>query len=143
MNSKTSWLVEREIVLRNKSIIYSYDEEADVLEIIFQKGGGIGVDLTDHIVLRYNKESQKPLSLILTSFSQLKQPTPFGPLSFPLTPLSNLPSDMQQTIFYILSHFPVNHFLKISGLLLSPDSDPQPITHLEQALEQPFDAVLA
>jgi hypothetical protein len=142
MSNKSDWLIEREVTVDSQTIIYSYDKEGDILEIVFQKGGGIGVDLTENIVLRYNQECREPLSLILTSYSRLVQPTLFGPPSFHLALLGNLPAGMQQVIMDILSSFPVNRFLKLSGLRLSPGGELQPITYLEQPTELPLDEVL-
>lgn len=119
MSKQPDWLIEREITIDGQTIIYSYDRESDILEIIFQKGGGLGVDLSENIVLRYNRERQEPLSLILTDLSRLTQLTPFGPPSFHLAMLNELPADMQQIILGLLSSFPVNRFLKLSGLRLS------------------------
>jgi hypothetical protein len=142
MENKPGWLIEREVTINGQTIICSYDKEGDILEIIFQKGGGLGVDLTENIVLRYNQERQEPLSLILTSYSHLIQPTPFGPPSFHLAAVSELPPDMQQTVLQILNDFPVNHFLRLSGLRLLPGGELQPITYLEQPVELPLDKVL-
>ena len=142
MSNKPDWLIEREITINGQAITYSYDKEGDVLEIIFQKGGGLGVDLTEHIVLRYNQEHQQPLSLILTSYSHLTQSTPFGPPSFHLTALDELPPDRQQPILQMLNNFPLNRFLKISGLRLSSGGGLQPITYFEQPAEFSFDTVL-
>ncbi len=139
MSNKPNWLIEHQITIHGQTITYSYDKEGDVLEVIFQKGGGLGVDLTENIVLRYNQERQEPLSLILTSFSRLTSPTPFGPPSFHLAILSELPPDMQQIVLHILNTFPVNRFLKVSGLRLSPSGELQPITYLEQPVELPLD----
>jgi hypothetical protein len=143
MADKPDWLIEREVTINGQTITCSYDKEGDILEIIFQKGGGLGVDLTENIILRYNQERQEPLSLILTSYSHLIQPTPFGPPSFHLATVSELPPDMQQTVLQILNDFPVNHFLKLSGLRLLPGGELQPITYLEQPAELPLDKVLA
>ncbi len=123
MSHKPDWLIEREITLEGQTITYSYDQEGDILEIFFQKGGGVGIDLTNNIVLRYNRDRGEALSLILTNFSNLIQPTKFGPPSFRLTALSELPPKMQQTILGILDSFPVNRFLKVSGLRLSPGDE--------------------
>lgn len=131
MSNKPAWLTERELTMNGQTITYSYDKEGDILEIIFQKGGGLGIDLTEGIVLRYDQEHQEPLSLIFTNYSRLIEPTPFGPPSFHLAALNDLPSDMQQTILCILNSFPVNRFLKVSGLRLSPGGELQPITYLE------------
>lgn len=143
MNNKPDWLIEREVTLEDQTITYSYDEEGDIMEIFFRTGGGVGVDLTDNIVLRYDRESEQALSLILTSFSRLIQPTKFGPPSFRLTALSELPSDMQQTVLAILNSFPVNCFLKVSGLFLSPGGELQPITYLEKPGSLPLDKMHA
>jgi len=135
MSSKPDWLIEREVTINNHTITYSYDQEGDVLEIIFQKGGGLGIDLTENIVLRYNRDRQEPLSLIFTGYSRLTQSTPFGPPSFHLAALNQLPPEMKQTVWQILNNFPVNHFLKVSGLRLSPSGELQPITYLAQLAE--------
>jgi len=139
MSHKPDWLIEREITLEGQTITYSYDQEGDILEILFQKGGGVGIDLTDNIVLRYNRDREEALSLILSNFSNLIRPTKFGPPSFRLTALSELPAAIQQTILSILNSFPVNRFLKVSGLLLSPDGEWQPITFLEPPGRLPLD----
>jgi hypothetical protein len=144
MTDKPDWLVEREITLKGHPITYSYDKAGDILEIFFQKGrGGLGVDLTENIVLRYDRESQEPLSLILIGFSRLIRPTVFGPPSFRLTALAELPPDMQQVILHILNSFPVNQFVKVSGLQLSPGGELQPITYLEQPTGLSLEKVLA
>lgn len=141
---KPDWLFERDITVAGQPVLYSYDKEGDILEIFFHKGrGGAGIDLTDNIVLRYDRESQEPLSLIFLSFSRLIQETEFGPPSFRLTGVEYLPPDMQQVVFKILHSPPVNHFLKVSGLLIAPDKKLQPITFLEQPTELPLDKILA
>jgi YD repeat-containing protein len=143
MNKKPEWLIEREITIEGRSVTYSYDKEGDILEIFFQKGSGVGIDLTENIVLRFNRENEEAVSLILTNFSALTQPTKFGPPSFHLTALGELPPDIQQTVLGILNSFPVNRFLKVSGLLLSPDGELQPITYLEQPDALPLDKIPA
>jgi hypothetical protein len=59
-----------------------------------------------------------------------------------LAALSDLPPGVQQTILHILNSFPVNYFLKVSGLLFSPSGELQPITYLEQPIEMALDQVL-
>lgn len=140
MNNKPGWLVEREVTVDNQKVTYSYDEEGDVLEIVFEKGGGVGIDLTENITLRYDRDSKSPLSLILTSYSLLIRPTPFGPPSFRLTALSELPFGMRQVILEMLNTSPVNLFLKVSGLQLTPGGELQPIAYLvEQPTDLPFE----
>ncbi|NJN96123.1 MAG: DUF2283 domain-containing protein [Anaerolineales bacterium] len=144
MTNNLDWLIEREISLEGQTILYSYDKEGDILEIVFQTGqGGIGVDLTENITLRYNRNSREPLSLLLSGFSHLIRPTQFGPPSFQLTALAELPAEMQQVVLRILNSFPVNRFLKLSGLRLVPGGELQPITYLTQPDELALDKVLA
>ncbi len=102
----------------------------------------MGVDLTEQIILRYNRDKQEPLSLLLISFSYLIRPTEFGPPSFQLTALADLPPEIQQVVLRMLNSFPVNRFLKLSGLHLSPGGELQPITYLTQPVELALDKVL-
>jgi len=143
MNQMSDRLIEYEVDLEGKTITYSYDKEGDILELFFNAGGGFGVDLADNVVLRYNRDSETALSLILTNFSYLTQPTKFGPLSFHLTALNNLPQDMQHIVLNIITSFPVNRFLKISDLLLPTYDDPQPITFLERPKDLLLDRIPA
>ena len=116
MKKTPDWLIKREIMLDGRSVRLQYDTEGDILEIFFHKGGGVGVELTDNIVLRFDKKTEQAMSLMLHSYSRLIQPTKFGPSSFQLSALSELPGDMQHTVLNIIQSFPVNHFLKLSGL---------------------------
>lgn len=143
MTNKPSWLIERDVVVDDQTVLYSYDTEGDILEIIFQKGGGMSIDLTENITLRFDRETGRALSLIFVSFSRLLQPTKYGPASFPLNALAELPSDLQEAVLTILHRSPVNHFLKISGIALTPGGEPQPITQLDQPNEIISDMVLA
>jgi len=143
MTKKPDWLVEYEVDLDGRTVTYSYDKEGDVLEQFFSSGGGFGVDLADNVVLRYNRDSETALSLILTNFSYLIRPTKFGPLSFHMTALNKLPEDMKHTVLNIITSFPVNRFLKMSGLLQPTYDDPQPITFLEQPKDFLLDRIPA
>jgi len=143
MKQTPNWLVERQVILEDQVITYSYDKEGDILEIIFHKGGGIGIDLTENIVLRFNRDSGEALSLILISFSKLIQPTKFGPSSFPLTHLDDLPPTMQQMVLHILHTYPVNRFLTVSGLFLTPGGNLLPIASLLQPDNLALDLVPA
>ena len=143
MKKKPDWLIERQVVLEGQTITYSYDTEGDILEIFFQKGGGVGVGLTENIVLRYNRERGEALSLILHSYSKLIQPTKFGPASFYLTAVDDLPPAILQAVMALLHSFPVNRFLRVSGLFITPNGDLQPITYLEQPDNLPLAVIPA
>ena len=132
MKEKPDWLVEYEETLEDgQTVLYHYDKEGDILEIFFQRGGGCGVELTDEIVLRYDVETGKPLSVIFLCFSALMQSAEFGPLSFRLK-LDEMPDDVRQTVLKIITTPPVNRFLKV--LTYSPPraKRPVPITYVEK-----------
>ncbi|MBW1676512.1 MAG: DUF2283 domain-containing protein [Deltaproteobacteria bacterium] len=100
----------------NKEPIYSYDKEADVLYISFLPGekATTAVELNDNILLRFNRAEKRAIGLTLMDFSVLAQLTNFGPRSFPLSGLSELESDWQDTVVEIITKPPVNQILKVS-----------------------------
>ena len=115
-----------------RTIHLMYDRDSDDLEIVFKKGrANCAIELTDNIVLRFDREKEKALSLILLSFSVLAQPTEIGPKSFPLTGLDDLPDDLRQTVVQIITSPPVNQFLKVSYFYPSP-AERLPITYVER-----------
>lgn len=98
-----------------------YDEEGDLLEVFFERGpANCAVELGDNIILRFDHERGKPLSLSLLSYSRIIQPTELGPRNLPLTGLDDLPDDLQQTVVKIITSPPVNQFLKVSSFYPSP-----------------------
>ncbi len=110
----------------------AYDEEVDVLEVVF-KGveANCAVELTDHVLLRFNLEREQAAGLSVLDFSLLVRSTEMGPLSFSITGLDDLPKDMRQTVFKIITTPPVNHFLKVSCFTPSP-SRHIPIAYVER-----------
>ena len=112
-----------------------YDREGDILEVIFAKGSGQGIELSEEIVLRYNDSTNQPLSLILLSFSHLSQPTEYGPESYRLTGLERLPTAERAKILQILSSAPVDRYLRVSALALSAKTPKlAPITYVRPQL---------
>ena len=68
---------------------FIYDQEADILEIFFgENGPATGVELTDHIILRLNRQTRRAISLMLLHFSILTERTEYGPRSYPLNKLN-------------------------------------------------------
>ena len=61
-----------------------------MLEIFFARGAGTGLELNDEMVLRYDPETNAPLSLIFIIFSKLIQRTEYGIESFQLTGIGEL-----------------------------------------------------
>ena len=108
-----------------------YDQEADILEIFFGANEpATGVDLTDHIVLRLNQQTKRAISLMLLDFSILTERTEYGPRSYPLDTLNDLPEDLRELVLQLITSMPVSQFLKISHLQVSP-TERVPLTYVE------------
>lgn len=123
------WLHERvEILPTGEKVHIEYDSEGDTLEIFFASGSATGIELTDEIVLRYDKSSASPRSLIFTSFSHLIQDTVYGPESFRLTGIESLGPQQRDEILRILRTPLVSHFLQLSAVKLPYAQHPIPLT---------------
>src|SRR5216683_6834469 len=108
-----------------------YDQEADILEIFFGVNEpATGIDLTDHIVLRLNQQTKRAISLMLIDFSILTQRTEYGPRSYPLDKLNDLPEDLRELVLQLVTSMPVRQFLKVSHLKVSP-TERVPLTYVE------------
>ena len=117
----------------NKTPIYSYDKEVDVLYISFSPGekATTAVELNDNILLRFNKDEKRAVGLTLMDFSVLIQLTKLGPRSFPLTGLNDLEPEWQETVLEIIKTPPVNQILKV--LAYTPTlAEMLPITFVEK-----------
>ena len=96
--------------------LYTYDEEGDILYVSFYPGEkGTGVELNDHILLRFNKKEKKALGLTFLDFSVLVQMTDIGPRSWALTGLANISAELREVVVDIITTPPVSHFLKVSS----------------------------
>lgn len=108
-----------------------YDREADILEIFFgENESATGVELTDYIVLRLNKQTQRAISLTLLHFSILTEHTEYGPRSYPLSKLDEVPKDLREQALHLLTSMPVSQFLKLSHFQASPTRK-IPFTYVE------------
>ncbi|MFQ5628850.1 MAG: DUF2283 domain-containing protein, partial [bacterium] len=69
-------LDKQKITLNSGETVWSeYDREGDMLEIFFHRGEATcAIELTENIILRFDWEKSKPLSLSFISYSQLLQP---------------------------------------------------------------------
>ncbi len=111
---------------------YDYFEEADILEIFFESGPATSaVEIADGITLRFRLGDGRAMSLILNNFTYLVQPTEWGPRSFRLK-VDELPDELRQKVMQIITTPPVNQFLKVSALFLSPAQELWPIAYLEK-----------
>ena len=108
-----------------------YDENEDLLEIFFgENEPATGIELTEHILLRLNKTTGRAVSLTLLHFSILIERTEFGPRSYPLDKLEELPVDLREQVIRVIMALPVNRFLKISFFQESPTKR-VPLTYVE------------
>ena len=117
---------------------FVYDQEADILELFFgENESATGVELTDHVVLRLNKQTRRAVSLMLLHFSILTEHTEYGPRSYPLDKLSEVSEDLRELVLHVITSMPVNQFLKMSYFQASPTRQ-IPFTYVEV---QPMRAV--
>ncbi len=115
-------LQKRKVIARDGTPVrLVYDEEADILDIIFgENGPATGIELTDYMLLRLNKSEKRAVSLVLRHFSVLSEQTEYGPRSFPLEQLNKLPEDLRELVLQLITSLPVKQFLKLSQLQTSP-----------------------
>jgi hypothetical protein len=108
-----------------------YDEGADMLDIFFgENEPATGIELTDHILLRLNQTTERAVSLTLLHFSILAQQTEYGPRSYPLENLEQLPEQLRELVVRAVTTAPVNQFLKLSYFQASPTKR-VPFTYVE------------
>jgi hypothetical protein len=112
-------------------ILLVYDHEGDILEIFFgENEPATGIELTDHIVLRLNRQTERAISLMLLDFSILTERTEYGPRSYPLDKLDKLPQDLRDLTLRLVTSMPVSQFLKLSHFQASPTKR-VPLTYVE------------
>ncbi len=113
--------------------VSNYDEVSDTLYVSFAPNEhATGIELTSHILLRFNKPERKAVGLTLLEYSLLAQKTDVGPRSFPLTGLTELSDDLREIVLDILQRPPVSDILLISSYTPSI-SETIPITLLQAA----------
>lgn len=121
-----------ELTSKNGEIVrLVYDEVEDILEVFFgENEPATGVELTDHILLRLNQTTGRAVSLTLLHFSILMERTEYGPRSYPLNHLKDLPEPLREVVARTLTTSPVNEFLKLSYFQASPTKR-VPFTYIE------------
>ena len=113
------------------SVRLVYDQETDNLEIFFgENEPATGVELTDHIILRLNKETRRAISLMLLHFSILTERTEYGPRSYPLDKLDEISEDLRELVLHLVTSMPVSQFVKLSHFQASPTKQ-IPFTYVE------------
>jgi len=112
---------------------YTYDPESDVLEVYFgAKRPAWTIELTGNIMLSIDRQTGHAVALSFLDFTELARPTPFGPQSFPLTGLADLPLTERSLVIKVVTSPPVNEWLDVSAVQRLPDS-PLAVTHLEKS----------
>ena len=110
---------------------FVYDQEADILEIFFgENESATGVELTDYIILRLNKQTRRAVSLMLLHFSILTERTEYGPRSYPLSNLDEVSEDLRELVLHLVTSMPVSQFVKLSHFQASP-MEQIPFTYVE------------
>jgi len=125
-------LQETEIkTIDGKAIRLVYDENEDILDIFFGENKlATGIELTEHILLRLELTAGLAVSLTLLHFSILTEQTEYGPRSYPLDKLEELPENIRELVVRALTTAPVNQFLKVSHFQESPTRQ-VPFTYVE------------
>lgn len=114
----------------------NYDETSDTLYISFIPDvKATGIELSDHILLRIDKENYKAIGITFLNYSILIQKADFGPRSFPLTGLAKLSDETREMVMEILDKSPVKEILTLSTYTPSL-SEAIPITLLHLPISQ-------
>lgn len=109
-------LEKRELTLSTgQTVWYEYAQDSDLLEIIFRPAEATcAVELTESIILRFDWETNEPLSLGFISISHLVQPTEYGEVHFQLL-TDEWPDEVQAKVWEMLQRSPLTEFLKLSS----------------------------
>lgn len=100
---------------KGEQVEYEYDQEGDVLEIIFQPAEATcAIELTESIILRFDWETSEPLSLSFISFSRLIKPAQYGETYFQLLTEEWL-DEAQDKIWTMLQEPPLTEFLTLKS----------------------------
>ena len=118
-----------------------YDQDGDMLEIFFQKGPATSaIELSDSLILRFERETGRAVSLSILTFSKVVERTELGPRSFPLHGLASLPEPLRATVSNMITSPPVNYFLKVSTYYPQRSQPPVPLSYLDQTVALPIAA---
>lgn len=116
-----------------KTVWYEYDRNSDLLEIVFRTADATcAVELTESIVLRFDWNTNEPLSLSFISMSKLLQPVQDGDVFFQLL-TEEWPIEAQTKVWSMLRQPPLNEFLKLSNYIPAHSYEMIPMTSIKQA----------
>jgi hypothetical protein len=129
---------ERRVLADGTAALLVYEAESDELNVYFgENRRATGVQLADHILLRLAQAEGKAISLSFIDFSLLIRPTTYGPPSFRLDGLNDLPDDLREMTLQIISTPPVSYFLKVGAFYTSLHQSPIPISYIERQATLP------
>ena len=115
-----------------RSIWYEYDQEGDILEIVFRAAPETAaIELTESIVLHFDWKTNEPVRLSFISFSRLIQPTEYGETHFQLL-ADEWPEEVQEKIWMLLRTPPLSEFLKLSSFTPTHTRQPIPVTSIKR-----------
>ena len=99
--------------METKKISLRYEQDDDILYVTFGNAGrkGMGVNLHENILLRFDRHTAEPLGLTLIDYSKLKDLS-----SLPLHDLSTFPEDLKQILQRVLLTEPVQRFLEVDSI---------------------------
>lgn len=93
-----------------RDLYFSYDVEGDIPYIAFDKGRkASSVSLNDHIILRFDAQTDKAVGLTLLDFSRLAS----ADQGLPLSRLDEFPVELRAKVWAILSSPPVSRYLQV------------------------------
>ncbi len=134
MNETITVEKEERVLADGTKALLVYEAESDELNIYFgENRPATGIQLSDHILLRLDRAEGKAVSLSLIDFSLLTRATRYGPPSFRLDGLDDLPDDLREMALELITTPPVSHFLKITAYYPQAEQPPIPISYVEQA----------
>lgn len=130
--SDTIKLIRNEIETDSgETIRLVYEQETDILDIFFGENEvATGIELTDQILLRLNRQTKRAVSLTIRHFSILTEQTEYGPRSYRLDNLAAMPDEPRELVLSLLTSAPVNLFLKLTHFQSSPN-ERIPFTYVE------------
>ena len=127
-------LEKREHILNTgKKVWYEYDHDSDMLEIIFQPAEATcAIELTESIILRFDWDTNEPLSLGFISISRLLQSNEYGEVHFQLL-ADEWPDEARDKIWSMLRTSPLTEFLKLSSYAPAHTHQTIPVATIKQS----------
>lgn len=89
---------------------YEYDAAGDVLDVYFdEKRPAWTIELTPNIMISIDRAERRAIRSTLADYSELIRSTEWGPRSFPITGLADLPLTEHDMVVAILNSEPIRH----------------------------------